>query len=185
MFKPKQSGSYLMLVSRISISLLILYAAVATVLLFRLDGEPTVIGIDQYGTRIVTSHTDPILKREKILLVRNFAEALYNFNEINFDERASSIGDWMSDDLWKQKQSEYKTLSDRLKTEPITQTGRVLDIREIDELEFEVDMDLETMSRLRRSESKVRVSIQLDGAKRDRLRPYPYEVKSYEETVLN
>jgi hypothetical protein len=164
---------------------LLAYSGVTTILLIKLDPKPLVIGIDPYGTRVVTGEKDPILKAERDAFIKRFIIYLYNFDETNFDERISLMGDSMSLDLWERKKSEYLSISTRLKAEPLSQKGRILDLRQVDDFHYEADLEVHIQSRLRENDLKVRVSLDLSSAHRTNTRPYPWEIKQYDEQISN
>jgi hypothetical protein len=151
---------------------LLAYSGVTTILLIKLDPKPLVIGIDPYGTRVVTGEKDPILKAERDAFIKRFIIYLYNFDETNFDERISLMGDSMSLDLWE-------------KAEPLSQKGRILDLRQVDDFHYEADLEVHIQSRLRENDLKVRVSLDLSSAHRTNTRPYPWEIKQYDEQISN
>lgn len=164
---------------------LILYSGVTTFLLFRLDPKPLIIGIDPYGTRVLGAEKDPILKAEKENFLKRFVTYLYNYDETNFDERISIVGDFMNSKIWERRKAEFTSVSNRLKQEPLTQKGKITDLREIDETHFEADVEVHVQSRLRESTVKMRVEIELAAAPRTSSKPYPWEVTSYDEQTAN
>ena len=165
--------------------LLVVYAGVTTTLLFRLDPKPLIIGIDPYGTRILGSEKDPILKAEKENFLKRFITYLYNYDETNFDERISLVGDSMNSKIWDRRKPEFTSVSSRLKQEPLTQKGKIIDLREVDETHFEADVEVHVQSRLRESTVKMRVEVELTASPRTSSKPYPWEVTSYDEQTAN
>ena len=177
--------SHLSAMKNLLIGFLVLYSITLTFILFRLDLKPMVIGIDPFGTRIVTSAEDPILKAEKIAFMKQFLNHLYNYDETSFDDRISHVGDLMAQSLWESKLQDFKSISERLKTEPLRQRGNVTDLREISDSRYEADLEIKIVSRLKESNLKLRVGIDLNQSARTMAKPYPWEVKTYDENVIN
>jgi hypothetical protein len=164
---------------------LCIYSVATTALIFKLNPVPVVIGIDSYGTRIVTGEKDPIIKAEREAFVSRFISNLYNYDETNFDERISLVGDLMKPELWDEKKAEYLSVSSRLKVEPLSQKSKILDLREVDETHFEADLSIHIQSRLRSNHTQVRVTIEISQAPRSSVKPYPWEVIHYVEQTAN
>ncbi|MBU6374591.1 MAG: hypothetical protein KGQ59_01225 [Bdellovibrionales bacterium] len=169
---------------RLTILSLVAYGILTTVLLLKLDPRPLVIGIDPYGTRIVGSYGDSILKAEKENLLKRFLIYLYSYDETNFDDRISEVGEFMNSELWERKRAEFISISSRLKTEPLTQKARITDIREIDETHYEADLELAITNRLKKASLKLRVSVELKASPRRSSKPYPWEVITYDEQTI-
>jgi hypothetical protein len=144
-----------------------------------------VIGIDPYGTRILFGTGDPILKAEREAFVKRFLVYLYNYDETNFDERISSIGDSMRDKIWDSKKSEFIGISKQLKSDPLVQKAKIVDLRELDERHYQADLEVHIESRLRKKDVKLRVGIEISAAARTIEKPFPWIVESYDEQVAN
>lgn len=185
MIRVLPKAKYFDWMRRLMLIVLMLYAATTTLLLIRFDPKPVVIGIDPYGTRIVGSEKDPILKIEKENFIKRVLVYLYNYDETNFDDRISMVGDFMAAPLWERKKAEYLSISTHLKEEPLTAKGKVADLREVDETHFEADVEVHIQSKLRKSEMKFRVLLELKPAPRTTTKPYPWEVIAYDEQTAN
>ncbi len=169
---------------RFMVLALLAYCVLTTVLLLRLDPKPLVIGIDPYGTRVVGQYGDSILKAEKENLLKRFLVYLYSYDETNFDDRISEVGEFMSVELWDRKRAEFISISNRMKTESLTQKAKITDIREIDETHFEADIELSITNRLKKAALKLRVSVELKPSPRTSSKPYPWEVITYDEQTI-
>ncbi len=183
MIKKLPKSTHYQILRNILILGLTVYAVGITIAFLRSNPLPLVIGIDSYGTRIVSSENDSVLKLEKNQFVRQFVNYLYSFDETNFDDRISLVGDLMSESLWEKKKAVFTGISNKLKEEPMVQKGQTIDLREIDETHFEADVDASIQSRLRKSTAKVRVQIEIGKAPRTTSKPYPWEVIQYDEQV--
>lgn len=185
MFQIEFKHEYFEVMKKGFLWLLVLYSITVTVVLLKLDTRPIIIGIDSFGTRVVSNDQDPIVKAERVSFVKKFISNLYSYDETTFDDRISMVGDLMSDALWSEKKAEFKSLSDRLKTDTLTQKAIIQDIREIDESHFEADLKVTISSRLRQQQTEIRLRMELSESPRTTSKPYPWEVKNYAETVSN
>ena len=163
---------------------LISYSATISVVLFRMNPAPILIGIDPFGTRIIATQEDRLLKIEKENLLKRFILQLYNYDETNFDERISAAGDLMSVSLWEKRNPDFSALSKRLKNEPLSQKAKILDLREIDDRHYEADVSIGIRNRLKSVDLKLRIGIELKPSARSQTKPYPYEVATYDEQAL-
>ncbi len=160
---------------------LITYSAIATVLLVRLNPKPVLIGIDPYGTRIIREGGDRLIRQEKENFLKHFLALQYNYDQTNFEKRISDSGDLMAEALWSQKKVEFQRLADQLKTEELTQTVEIKELREVDPQNFEADLVIHIKRRLNESAVKLRVELKLHSNPRRENNPYPYEVERYDE----
>ncbi len=64
------------LAKRLGVLALLGYGAVTTVLLMRLTPIPLLIGVDQYGTRVIGAGDDRLLRREKENFLKLFVSQL-------------------------------------------------------------------------------------------------------------
>jgi len=158
-----------------------IYAVIATILLFRLSPKPVLIGIDPYGTRIITEAGDRLIRQEKENFLKHFLSLQYSFDSESFDKRISDCGDLMSEALWVQKKVEFERLAKQLKAEELTQTVAIQEVREVDSANFEADLVIHVKRRLNESTVKLRVDLKIHPNPRRAANPYPYEVERYDE----
>ena len=182
-YKIHLSTSYLWM-KRLMFLALVAYSATISVVLFRMNPTPILIGIDPFGTRIIATQEDRLLKSEKENLLKRFILQLYNYDETNFDERISNAGDLMAASLWDKRNADFSALSKRIKNEPLSQKAKILDLREIDDQHYEADLAVGIHNRLKSVDLKLRVAIELKPSARTQTKPYPYEVSTYDEQTL-
>ena len=89
-------------------AVLLFYSALTTVLLLKLKPEPLLIGVDQFGTRIIRTADDRLLKQEKENFLKKFLQIYNNYDSETYDQKISEAGDLMSKELWEKKQTELK-----------------------------------------------------------------------------
>lgn len=161
---------------------LAIYGVIATVLLFRLNPKPILIGIDPYGTRIIREGGDRLIRQEKENFLKHFLALQYAYDSESFDKRISDCGDLMAEDLWGQKKIEFERVAKQLKAEELTQTVEIKELREVDAANFEADLVIHVKRRLNESTVKLRVDIKIHPNPRRENNPYPYEVERYDES---
>jgi hypothetical protein len=182
MFRRIEKATVLSVMKKLLIAGLLGYGAVTTVLLLRLKPQPLLIGVDQYGTRVIRESGDRLLKSEKANFLKRFMALLYSYDSETFEKRISDCGDLMTETLWKQKMAEFTRIAAQLKTEPLTQTAEVVELREIEAATYQADLVLRVQRRLAESKIKLRVEFRVRPNVRRENNPYPFEVESYDES---
>ncbi len=167
------------------IVLLVLWAAISTILLLRMKPQVVLVGIDPYGTRLITSENDRLLKGERENFVKKYLAYAYNYSSASFDSRISVAGDMMTQKLWQEKKEEFARISEGLKKHELSQTAKVLELREIDPENFEADLEIRVKTKFQEATTKLRLEIKLRKARRFDQNPYPYEVANYAEQIIS
>lgn len=181
---PKMSrATQLSLLRKTLIFGLVIYSALLTIIMFRVKPHAILIGIDQYGTRVISAAGDRLLKKEKENFLKHFLALLYSYNEETFETRISDCGDLMTKVLWAAKKQEFLKLKEKLKTEPLTQIAEITELREIDQGEYEADVSLKIRRKLTENTIKLRVQIRVKSSARAENDPYPFEVENYDESL--
>jgi hypothetical protein len=159
------------------------WAITASVVAVRNRPEVILIAVEESGTRLIQSASDPLLARERVKFVREFLFRFYHYTSDDFEQAVSSAGNLMSDALWGEKEPEFKRIAAQMKdAPPLRQEARLLDLRELGDDEFEADLAVRVRNRLVDKEARYRVVIQLGTRKRSADNTYPYEVRSLNET---
>jgi hypothetical protein len=162
-----------------------LWLVVSSVLLVRNEPKTVLIGIDQYGTRVIAQEDDRLLLLERGNFVKRFLSLAYTYNSTDFEDKITAASDMMSEDLWKERRSDFLRLKERLSKDELLQRAKVLEIREIDKESFEADLELTTSSGMKKASTKLRIEIRLKKVRRTTPNPYPFEVQSYVETIIS
>ncbi len=165
--------------------LLLAWATTSSIWAYRNKSQIILIGLDDAGTRVITSASDPILAKERVKFVREFLRGFYNYSSTDYSQSMSQAGALISDTLWKEKETDFKRIVAQMKLTPLTQEARLLDLREVSEQEFEADLDIHIRSRLQERTVKYRVALTITPKKRSTSNPYPLEVTSIHETEIN
>jgi len=160
---------------------LVAYAGIASVLLLRLKPQTLLIGVDQYGTRIIREPGDRLLKKEKENFLKRFLALHYGYDSETFEKRISDGGDLMAEQLWTEKREEFERIGKQLKTEDLTQEVQVSELREMDEWTYQADLALKVRRKLTEAVVKLRVELRIRPNPRRENNPFLYEVERYDE----
>ena len=184
MIRKIRVSNLVSLLKFVSIIGLMGYCLIASVLLLRPRAEPILIGIDSYGTRVIRSLDDRLIKQEKENFLKKYLTLQYNYDSENFESRISEAGDLMSKEFWIIKNPEFLKLSERLRQESLKQTALIQDIREIDPETYQADIEIHVHNKLKQSSVKLRIDLKISRNQRSEVNPYPYEVVSHDEQVI-
>lgn len=161
------------------------WAIVATILLIRLKPQVVLIGVDQFGVRLITGADDRLLKAEQENFLKKYLSQTYNYSSQDYDARISLAGDLMAEELWKEKRKEFDRIAQGLKRQELTQTTNVDELRAIDPSTYEADLEITVKNKLQETKVRLRVEIKLRRKPRSPQNPYEYEVQGFEEHVLS
>jgi hypothetical protein len=184
MIKSWQGWFQIAILKWLAFIALIAWAATSTVYAVRSRPRIILIGLDDNGTRLITSQNDPLLKSERIKFVRDFLFHFYNYTSENYGATVSHAGSFMADTLWEEKKPELQRIETQMKVERITQETRLLDLRVVSESEVEADLDVTIRHRLVDKNVKYRVAIKLGPRKRSTENPYAWEVTAINEIEI-
>lgn len=163
---------------------LVAWAITASVWAYRNRPQVILIGLDDAGSRLITSAGDPLIARERVKFVREFLRGYYNWESPEYADTMSRIGALMADLLWREREPEIRRNIDQMKSHPIEQEAQLLDLREVSEHEFEADLMVRIRSRVKERSVKYRVVLAIAPRKRSTENPYPLEVTSIHETEI-
>jgi hypothetical protein len=173
----------LVLLRKLLAGCIVAWAITATIAVATRKDKTVVIGIDDYGTRLITGD-DRILEKEKLHFIRHYLELAYNYEGQDYSSRISEAGSLMSDQLWAAKKEEFSTISEKMKSSDLRQESRITDIRMVEPTTYEADLKLVIFNKLKRTDVTFRVEIKLQPHKRTSENPYAWEVLQYAETQI-
>ena len=185
MFKTIPRVAVLSIARKTVFTLLLAYGVLTTTLLLKLKPEPVLIGIDQYGTRVIRESNDRLLKKEKQNFIKHFFVLLYNFDQDTFEKRISESGDFMTEALWASKSKEFEQIAKQFKSEGLTQIGEIQELRELEDGVYQADISVKVHRKLTETTIKLRVEIKIRPNRRRQANPYPYEVERYDEQQVS
>ncbi len=160
------------------------WALIATILLLKFQPQTLLIGIDQYGARLITTEDDRLLRVEKENFIKRYLHHAYTYTSQDFEGRMSQAGDLMTQHLWEEKKKEFSRIAREMKTQELTQTTTLQELRQVDPENFEADLQIKTKTRLQEATTRLRVGLKIKRTTRTKQNPYPYEVESYAEQVI-
>lgn len=166
----------------ITFSFLTIWALTSTAIALRSNTKIILISLEEDGTRILRDGQDPALAKEKLNFLKEYLFYAYQYTEANYDRRITQAGSLMSDKLWKEKEEEFQRIWKKMKESPITQTARILDLRDLGEGYFEADIDVQIQSRLLERSTKTKVTLRIQPHKRTTENPYGWEIQSLHES---
>jgi hypothetical protein len=172
------------LIKKISVASLVIYSIILSVILIKQKPETLLIGIDQYGTRLISDQDDRLLKAEKINFLKLFLRIYHTYDSDGYTTAISRAGDLMSQQYWNEKKPEFLQRQEVLKGKDYQRTAEIKDLRAIDSTAFEADLVVSEMRSLQETKINLRVEIQLQPIKRSQINAYPFEVVRYVEQVL-
>ncbi len=163
---------------------LIIYSVITTIGVVKLSPKPIVIAVEDGETKIVSSEDDKILLKEKVNFLKRVISKLYTYDSSSYVSQVSEAGDYMTVDLWKQKESEYLKIAEKLKDEELTQKVKILDLREVSPEHFQADIEIYLKHRLQEKKDRITVDFKVRRSKRDLMNPYNMELTDYVENAM-
>ncbi|MGK5087913.1 hypothetical protein WDW86_10175 [Bdellovibrionota bacterium FG-2] len=165
--------------------IVVAWAATASVWAYRIKPQVMLIGLDDSGTRIITSAEDPLISRERAKFVREFIRLFYNFDDSSFERNMNHASKLIGDTLWNQKDPDIQAKLKQLKKQPLSQEAKLLDLREVTDEEFEADLGIHIKSKIYEANTKFRIVVKIAPKQRSAENPYPLEVTEIHETEYN
>jgi hypothetical protein len=161
------------------------WAGTATVMALRSRPQFILVGLDSNGTRLIVSESDPLLAQERVKFVKEVLFRLYNYDASNYEKQVNSAGDLMSDSGWKEEEKDAKRIALQMKDHPLRAEARLIDLRELDENNFEADLSIYVTDRLIVHEIRYRIALTIGSRSRNVDNPYAWEVTAYHENELH
>lgn len=146
--------------------------------------NPTLIAIDENGTRIVDRNTDPIFKTEAVNFVKAFVNEMYNLNPDNCDLKINQFSSLMSHELWKIEQEKLINVAQTLKRDNISFKSIIRAIDLNADGQYAVTIDLVQSTRGYDEKKIVNLTLKLVKQERTTINPYGIVVESYNEKNL-
>ena len=155
----------------------------ASLMLFKLQPKTLLIGIDSYGTRVIETKDDRLIRMERHNFMKKFITLLYHWDASTFSQNISTASDLMAIEIWEKRKGDFQKIGEEMKTKPFQQKVDIEEIREIDVSTYQVDLHLTIQRGLMEKKMPLRVEIHLRSSHRSGQNIYPYEVSSYDEQV--
>jgi len=161
-----------------------LWATSATLIAVLKKNETILIGVADDASYIISGSNESLRRKEIVSFVRLFVANYYEFTPTNHAEKISRAGDAMASALWESKREELKLFNERLKTEPLVQTAKVLSIDLIDEETIEVALQIQIAKRIETILTNLKVTLKVRSHQRTDSNPWPFEITEVSDAAL-
>lgn len=161
-----------------------LWATSATVIAVLKKNETILIGVADGASYIISDSNESLRRKEIVSFVQAFAKNYYEFTPTNHAERISLAGDLMAKGLWESKREELKEVNERLKTEPLVQTAKVLSIDLINNETIEVSLQIEIAKRIETISTNLKVTLKVQARERTESNPWPIEITEIKDEAF-
>lgn len=161
-----------------------LWATSATVIAVLKKNETILIGVADDASYIISDSNESLKRKEIVSFVRAFAKNFYEFTPTNHAERISQAGDLMAKSLWESKREELKQVNERLKSEPLVQTAKVLSIDLINDETIEIALQIEIAKRIENISTNLKVTLKVRSHERSESNPWPFEITEIKDEAF-
>lgn len=145
--------------------------------------EVLLVGFDQNGARIISDDKDKLLQSEAVLFIQTFLKSYLNYAPHSFETQMGKAADFMSEKIWAQEQPKLLKIAERLKKDPLSQSGEALAIDQVGEGAFEIEARIRVIRRAQVSEAKVLIQLELRKRTRTTANPWIFEISHLEERL--
>jgi len=165
---------------------LVIYCFAITIILFRQPREK-VIMVSESGSYVLDEKTpEESLTSEKLNFIRDFIKKFYRYTERNFEMDVYLGGrEMLTDAAFNSQKTEMERIVQKMKQEKMSVDFHILDLRQIDEKHFEVDLNLQTVLQAQNPNiTKIRVKLEVHSKDRSLVTGYPFEIASIAEEQI-
>lgn len=163
---------------------LTLWATSATLIAVLKKDRTILIGVTDDASYVISDSNEALRRKEIVSFVRTFVENYYEFTPTNHAEKISRAGDVMASGLWESKRADLKQVNDRLKTDPLVQTAKIVSIDLIDETTIEATLQIAILKRIETISTNLKVTLKVRPHERTESNPWPYEIAEVSDAVL-
>ena len=163
---------------------LFLWAVLASIFALRNNSKIILIGIDDYGSKIITDSNDRILQNELKNFLKSFLLTYYGYDEKSFSSQIESASNLMNFDLWERVKPKLLEQKEKLTKLPLLQVPDIESIDMIETGKIEAILNLSIKAKL--NEQKVRLKVRLSFVKapRTEMNPWGFEIVEVSDVVL-
>jgi hypothetical protein len=142
------------------------------------------IGIDENGSRVITSNEDPLFKTEVVAFLRHFSMLLYNFDPATYLENVGSASELMSANLWEDLETLLRKKQDIVKSNQISHSGIVESIVRLEPSLYEVVLKCMEQRKIKKIDRYIKVQIRLRRIERSGINPWGIEIDELQEIPM-
>lgn len=168
----------------ILVIVLIIWGFTSTILLLKKTDKLVLIGIDESGSRLITSSNDRILQSELKLFFQEFLTNYYNYNDKTFSNQIELSSNLMSSDLWESQKSKLIELKEKLAKSPLNQSIDIESIDLIDHQTAEAILNLQINSKIADKTVKIKVKMVFEKHERSEVNPWNYQITEVQDAQL-
>ena len=163
---------------------LTLWAVTATTVALLKTEKMILIGVSDDASYVISQSNETLRRKEIVSFVRAFISNYYEFSPSNHAEKISRAGDVMASTLWESKRADLLQINERLKTEPLVQTSKVLSIDLLDDETVEVLLQIHIAKRIESVSTNLKVTLKVRPHERSESNPWPFEISEVSDAVL-
>ncbi len=172
------------LIKILLVSSLSLWALTSTFIALTSKNEVLLIGIDQNGTRLITSQEDPLFKTELVGFLRHYFSLSYEFTPKNFTHQVGSATSLLSESLWKKEASNIKKLKTLVESSGLSQSLQIKQLNQVSREKFQALLNIHQKTRLKTQDFQMKVSLGLQKIPRTKNNPWGMEITQLVEEKL-
>ncbi|MBN8540724.1 MAG: hypothetical protein J0L82_10095 [Deltaproteobacteria bacterium] len=161
-----------------------LWAVSATVFAVLKKDRTILIGVADDASYVISDSNEALRRKEIVSFVRSFIENYYVFTPSNHAEKISRAGDIMASALWESKRADLKQVNERLKTEPLVQTAKILSIDLVDRETIEAALQITILKRIETISTNLKVTLTVRPIERTETNPWPFEITEVRDETL-
>lgn len=168
----------------LAIVALSLWGLIATIFAFSRSNRMVVIGMDEAGTRIISSTSDRLVQNELKAYLKSFFDLYYSYSDVTYNERMKLATDMFSEDLWQREKEKIAKIGDNLKKMPLEQKMVIESIDRVDNDKLEAILALSIRTRMNEQKVKLRVVINYKRTERSEMNPWGFEITDISDATL-
>lgn len=165
------------------IAALSLWAITATLVALLKTEKTILIGVSDEASYVISQSNEAVKRKEIASFVRSFIENYFEFTPSNHAEKISLAGDLMAKSLWDEKRPNLLKINERLKSEPLIQSAKILSIDLINEETVEALLEIHIAKRIESVSTNLKVTLKVRPHERTETNPWPYEITEVKDEV--
>ena len=143
---------------------------------------PTLIAIDQNGTRLISRLDDPIFDTEAANFCREFVKKMYNFTPETFKDNVGAATELLSVRLWDEKQNSILQYKEQVEKNQISLDTKITKIIKASDSLFTVFLSSAETNRYNKIDRNLKLEIEIHRVSRSASNPFGLEVIRYAES---
>lgn len=164
---------------------LLVWAVISSLFALTNNREVILVAIDGAGSaRLISEKDDRFLRNELKAFLQAFFDGYYTFDQTTFDERVGAATDLMSKDLWEREKPKVATLSQKLKSNPLSQASKIRSLDLIEEGRVEAILEVKVRQRVSEETSLVKVVLKYEPHARSKENSWGYQIIEVSDAVL-